>query len=1343
MFFQKIFKNKKATSVLATIFLISILFLTLFLISQSAEAACMVDGDECSSPGSNSECCSLYCLSTHVCDSTDVGYYGGSYNSCINLYASGSTAVVCDDIVASGAFSADGICMPNGNCDTNEACFDGSAFRADCQYCTNAGAHQCDYDVAGSGWEPDGVCVESNNCGTGAVCVSGGYYYESLSSCANKSSCDKDVNSGGFSSDGIICSSSCVGSASSNCCSTSDCGVNQVCTNYTCVSSCTCSSGDCCDGCNYRLNSYQPAGTCRECTGSSATSILQASNEDRWGQCTTGSPGSATSCQSPNCSGGSAACGYLTAGTTCRAGADDCDPSETCPGDSAACPTDFYYSSGQHGSCYNCKQCYNGTCTNISSNTDPYTDCSSCQICSGTGYCTYATSGTDPKNNCTATSCASGNCNGSGSCSFYSSSTVCGYSSYNGCIGSCLKKRDIYKCPGDSANCLSSDQGDDTIPVSNGKICSGGGEISISASNWCTTVNNCSTGACSGTKYYVGCNGESCDTGLLYSPIPLTITADPLSSLTSSCISDSILCSATDHCIGDTYYTGKYCDGSGNCSVDYGNIGCCSDSYCSSDTYSSDSDGGQVYGTAGTCSVGTNYYCSSYSCYSSGGSGGGTDSCSGDVLTEYYTSGSYNCASMNYTCSNQDTCIGITGQDNFRDYYCTSGACAYSEYDRDLSQTYCEKSSGSCVAKTWIDPVCCGNDNNENVVSRVCDNTYACTASSSDKGCCSSTSYCVHNATCYATGSVNHDVNGDGDYEYCNAGVWYDCSNDSQCEADEYCSSNDCLDRQCISGDCCDGFFWKTQGTLCRADAGACDVADYCSGSSADCPDNKEPNATDCGDCWYCQSGSCVKVNSAAYDGGDDPNGDCGVTGCYTGDCGVNTGACAYYQSGQRACASCKECNSSGVCTNIAAGTDPYTNCSTCKYCDGSGNCINVIDTLTPENLDPKGNCNPTGCYTGDCKNDMGYCAYYTTGQQNCASCKECNSSGVCVSVTNSTDPYTDCGTCRYCQNGACENVSVSYTPANLDPLNNCGTNGCFTGDCLSSAGYCAYYGDNLQHNCLYGSICVSGECTVISSAEIKANETRMYAKTLDLNITESMVVGTIMPYAKNQVQVLGSETGSVIISGDLTLGPNAYLIFGDKVEIQPGGHLTLSGGAIVRAGSEIVSGPFGSDNPENAGVGRRACICVNDTSTYNTSYAAGAYGFLPEITGEDLCVPVSDANCGVNPRDGTLAANTIRAFDSEFWLWNSAKIDWNGNLFAWNPDIWYNDTHTATDPVCDVNYVDHYRYKLLSTASIDCDPYYWHTSFCTEDYNWSAGYWCMLPKKPGYSATFEEWTKP
>ena len=141
MSFPKFFKNKKAIIRLTTVFLISVLFLTLFLISQSAEAACMTDGYECSSPGSNSECCSLYCLSTHICDSTHVGYYGGTYDSCGNLYSSGSTAVICDSSVASGTFSADGICMPNGNCDTNEACFDGSSYKADCQYCKIGRAH--------------------------------------------------------------------------------------------------------------------------------------------------------------------------------------------------------------------------------------------------------------------------------------------------------------------------------------------------------------------------------------------------------------------------------------------------------------------------------------------------------------------------------------------------------------------------------------------------------------------------------------------------------------------------------------------------------------------------------------------------------------------------------------------------------------------------------------------------------------------------------------------------------------------------------------------------------------------------------------------------------------------------------------------------------------------------------------------------------------------------------------------------------------------------------------------------------------------------------------------------
>ena len=40
-------------------------------------------------------------------------------------------------------------------------------------------------------------------------------------------------------------------------------------------------------------------------------------------------------------------------------------------------------------------------------------------------------------------------------------------------------------------------------------------------------------------------------------------------------------CSSSPHCNGDTYYSGYGCDGSGSCNSDYGDSGCCLDSYCS------------------------------------------------------------------------------------------------------------------------------------------------------------------------------------------------------------------------------------------------------------------------------------------------------------------------------------------------------------------------------------------------------------------------------------------------------------------------------------------------------------------------------------------------------------------------------------------------------------------------------------------------------------------------------------------------------------------------------------------------------------------------------------------
>jgi len=99
--------------------------------------------------------------------------------------------------------------------------------------------------------------------------------------------------------------------------------------------------------------------------------------------------------------------------------------------------------------------------------------------------------------------CSSGTC--CDGCRYISSGTACGYSSWNGCNGSCQKKRDIYKCSGSSATCPTTDQGDDFANCSANTYCSGGSCISGSCGT--KTCPAGSSGSC--TKY---CDGYgTCD----------------------------------------------------------------------------------------------------------------------------------------------------------------------------------------------------------------------------------------------------------------------------------------------------------------------------------------------------------------------------------------------------------------------------------------------------------------------------------------------------------------------------------------------------------------------------------------------------------------------------------------------------------------------------------------------------------------------------------------------------------------------------------------------------------------------------------------------------------------
>src|SRR5581483_11098336 len=101
------------------------------------------------------------------------------------------------------------------------------------------------------------------------------------------------------------------------------------------------------------------------------------------------------------------------------------------------------------------------------------------------------------------------------------------------------------------------------------------------------------------------------------------------------------------------------------------------------------------------------------------------------------------------------------------------------------------------------------------------------------------------------------------------------------CDVAETCSG---------SSAACPADAFASSSTVCRASAGTCDIAENCTGSSASCPaDAKVADGTSCNDgnaCTQtdtCQSGSCVGSNPVTCLAADQ---------CHTGGtCDPSTGA--------------------------------------------------------------------------------------------------------------------------------------------------------------------------------------------------------------------------------------------------------------------------------------------------------------------------------------------------------------------------------------------------------------------------------------------------------------------
>nr|XP_008121636.1 PREDICTED: disintegrin and metalloproteinase domain-containing protein 26A-like [Anolis carolinensis] len=78
------------------------------------------------------------------------------------------------------------------------------------------------------------------------------------------------------------------------------------------------------------------------------------------------------------------------------------------------------------------------------------------------------------------------------------------------------------------------------------------------------------------------------------------------------------------------------------------------------------------------------------------------------------------------------------------------------------------------------------------------------------------------------------------------------------------CCLKDCtlkLNTSCYYGSCCKKCKVSIEGTLCREAVNECDLPEYCSGDSADCPaDVYKMDGIPCGTDHHCYFGACLDL---------------------------------------------------------------------------------------------------------------------------------------------------------------------------------------------------------------------------------------------------------------------------------------------------------------------------------------------------------------------------------------------------------------------------------------------------------------------------------------------------
>jgi hypothetical protein len=432
-------------------------------------------------------------------------------------------------------------------------------------------------------------------------------------------------------------------------------------------------------------------------------------------------------------------------------------------------------------------------------------------------------------------------CNGSGSCTHPLApvGTTCdspSYGSWNTCgsfsdtcdeTGTQSRSVTTYACTSTGA-CASSTSNESQACSRNrtGVACN-------------TTYSNC--GACTGFSDTCDESGTQSCTVTNYTCSAGACNPSSSGSGSQACSrdTDGSECSSSTSC-GPCGGFSDYCDTSGTRSCTESTV-YCSGGGCNSSTSSS-------YSEACSRSVNTACPATSYGAWSGCSNSCGASSESRTVTTYSFNCATGSCVASSYTetrscptfpcpspsygswsgCGGFSDYCDTTGTQsrNVTAYICSSGTCSASSSTETQSCTRTAPGPQPCPSSYGSWSACDG-------FSDVCDTTGTQSRQVTDYSYNCSTGQCVATSSRTETQSCSRP----DPAVVCRAAA-------GPCDVAEYCSGGSCPADGFVSG-----------GTLCGSGGGQCDAPDYCTGSSASCPNNSQPNGSYCDDHIFCTKG--------------------------------------------------------------------------------------------------------------------------------------------------------------------------------------------------------------------------------------------------------------------------------------------------------------------------------------------------------------------------------------------------------------------------------------------------------------------------------------------------------